>query len=89
MGSIIRFYSDIFCNLDVQNRKELDDKISQLYGDKEIRESVDELIELETEWDEFLEDVDKKLNGEQVKKELTVGEQGPCELLLTDVRTKR
>lgn len=89
MGSIMTFYHNIFCNLDVQNRKELDNKISQLYGDKEIRESVDELIELESEWDEFLEGVDKKLNGDKVKNELAVGDQGPCELMLTDVRTER
>lgn len=73
----------------MQNRKELDDNIRQLYGDKEIRESVDQLIELESEWDDFLEEVDGKLNGKQGGNELAVGDHGPCELTVTDVRTER
>ncbi|KXJ22211.1 uncharacterized protein LOC110252832 [Exaiptasia diaphana] len=89
LGKLIGFYRNLFCKTEVETRKELDGKIGQLCGDKEVQESAELLMEKEVEWDGFLEDVDKKLNyGEGFEEELTAGDAAPCDLMLTDVRNE-
>lgn len=90
MSSAIGHYYNAFCALGVHNREEMEKEIGKHYSDGDLVESADSLMDLEQEWNRFLEEVDGKLvGGGESRKELTVGSPGPCELMLTDVRSNR
>jgi hypothetical protein len=81
---IVQHYCQLYDNLQIKTRAEVDDVIRSNYRYLEIQEVHDSLLTLETDWDQFLEGIDSQLIVDAQKaKALDVGDVG-----LSDVQLK-
>ena len=90
LGSAIGGYFKCFDAFNVKTRTALEAKWSECYQCQEIRDTVEYLLEVEENWNAFLEKVDRMLNGGAVNEvKVTAGAGAPCEVPLIDVTTNR
>lgn len=81
---------DLYRSLGVKKKSEAEAIWQKSYHHEAVREQVEELLQLESEWDSFLQGVDKHL---QMTDEQLSGQQAADSLspdfLLTDVRSEQ
>lgn len=91
LGQAIGGYFDCLNTFNVTKRSELQLMWKTCYQNKDIRESVDNLLEVEEDWDDFLKVVDEKLGGGGVTdgRTVTVGSVAPLKIPLVNIDTGR
>uniref|UniRef100_A0AAQ5Y4M7 Selenoprotein L n=1 Tax=Amphiprion ocellaris TaxID=80972 RepID=A0AAQ5Y4M7_AMPOC len=79
---------DLYRSLGVKTKSEAEAIWKKFYHHAEVREQVEELMQLETEWDSFLESVDTGLQTSQ--EQLPVAKTGDSlspDIAFTDARS--
>lgn len=79
-------YNAIFRKHDVTTREGFERVIRKHFRHTEVRHLHDDIVDNEDEWDSILQEVDKSLVADTGNL-LKVGEQGPIDFELSDVRT--
>ncbi|CAE1257347.1 unnamed protein product [Acanthosepion pharaonis] len=69
---IVAAYIDCFQSLQIKKRDELSSVLTKYYRAENIEERANQLLEVETEWDEMLDQIDKALFAEQQQQSPTV-----------------
>ena len=90
LGAAIGGYFRCFNTFGVKTRSEVEKKWAELYGKSEMREALDDLYDVEENWNQFLEKGDDMLEskcGDQDK--VVAGMDAPRGIPLIDVNTKR
>jgi len=80
----ISLYANTFKRCNVLSRSAFEDMVKKYFRNLHLQEAFDELLENERRWNMFLEDCDKQFSR-QSNAALTVGNQLPLDLPLTDV----
>ncbi|XP_072134247.1 selenoprotein L [Mobula birostris] len=89
LAELIRLYANFFNNLHVQKQSDTEDLFKRFYHSVSVQDQVEDLLEFEVEWNDFLGDVDSRMKAHSFQAQLTMGTQVPRGLVLTDVRTER
>uniref|UniRef100_A0A914BFB4 Uncharacterized protein n=1 Tax=Patiria miniata TaxID=46514 RepID=A0A914BFB4_PATMI len=89
LGASIGLYSEAFLRLGVITRKALDEVLGRFYRYQEIQSAVEELDDLESDWNAFLKDTESQLSKGEAQSSLSIGSPGPCDIELKDARTGR
>lgn len=87
-GGAIKLYHELFTSYGVQSRKELMGVSAPFYADADFREVVDDLLDVEERYDEFLGSVDTTLRDEvnlQNTEYLIAGSDAPVACTLQDL----
>lgn len=87
MFGLITGGATLFKNLGVTKKSEAEEIWKKLYHREAVREQVDALLQLETEWDSFLESVDSGLQTSDVP--LSVMSSLNPDMALLDARTAK
>jgi len=58
-------------------REEFEQKIKELFSDRNVRDAFEELTEVENEWNQFLLKVDEKCSGQTISEVIETGGQAP------------
>lgn len=58
---LIKAGADLYKSIGVKKKSEAEDVWKKFYHHAEVRDQVEELLQLESEWDSFLESVDRDL----------------------------
>lgn len=90
LGQAIGGYFKCFNALHVTTREELESKWKACYQNKDVRETVDNLLEVEESWNDFLRNVDEKLDGGVVTGDepVVVGSTAPLDITLFNIDTE-
>lgn len=88
LGAMIGHYCNAFEKLNVKTRKEVEGLVQSCYKDSNVQDSYEELISIENDWQSFLNNLDKELTGNQATAALQIGDRGPVDVPLIDVRSK-
>jgi hypothetical protein len=77
-----------FC---VTRRADLESKWRACYHNKDVRATVENFLEVEESWNDFLRNVDEKLDSEVVTagQPVSVGSTAPLNIPLFDIDTER
>ena len=91
LGQAIGGYFKCLNVFGVKTRGELESKWTAYYQNRNVRETVESLLEVEESWDEFLKNVDKDLDRGIFTscQAVSVGSNAPMELPLFNVDTER
>lgn len=91
LGQAIGGYFKCLNAFSVRTRAELESKWKELYQNKDVRESVNNLFEMEERWNDFLRSIDEKLYYGIVTsgQPLVVGSMAPLDIPLLNVDTQR
>ncbi|KAI8479193.1 hypothetical protein Bbelb_430870, partial [Branchiostoma belcheri] len=89
LGGLIGIYYNFLTRLCVKTRLEAERLWEHLYRYPSVQSAVEDLWEVEEQWDRFLQDVDKQLNADRAGEDLRVGSLGPVDVPLVDARTGR
>ena len=91
LGQLTGGYFECLNAFSVKTRGELESKWKELYHNKDVRESVDNLFEMEERWNHFLKSVDEKLDSGMVtsSEPLVVGSIAPLDIPLFNIDTDR
>ena len=91
LGQATGAYFEYLNAFSVKTRGELESKWKELYHNKDVRESVDNLLEMEERWNHFLKSVDEKLDSGMVTSDepLVVGSIAPLDIPLFNIDTDR
>ncbi|XP_059838196.1 selenoprotein L isoform X4 [Hypanus sabinus] len=89
LAELIRLYANFFNSLHVQKRSDTEDLFKRFYHSVSVQDQVEDLLEFEAEWNNFLGDMDDRLKAHSFQAQLTMGTQVPGSLVFTDVRTER
>eukprot|EP00117_Sycon_ciliatum_P045297 scpid80994/ scgid32571/ len=87
-GACIKLYHSLFTACGVLTRREFLDTAKRLYKYDDIREAMDELLENEDRYDEFLAEVDKQLRKDVQAESaamVAVGTDVPADCHLLDL----
>lgn len=87
MWAMMDNYYQAYTGMGAKTRTDFEDVIGKSFSDAKVQQSFEELLELETEWDSFLIEQDKKLHSQQAATCLSVGDPAPLENSLADART--
>ncbi|CAH1261700.1 Hypp2435 [Branchiostoma lanceolatum] len=88
LGGLISIYHNFYTRLCVKTRLEAEKLWEHLYRYPSVQSAVEDLWEVEEQWDTFLQDVDKQLNADRAGGgDLQVGALGPVDVPLVDART--
>lgn len=85
MFGLITGGATLFKNIGVTKKSEAEEMWKKSYHREAVREQVDALLELETEWDSFLESVDPELQTSDLSRSPTTSLEP--DLALLDART--
>ena len=90
LGAAIDGYFKCMKSFDVTTRAALEEKWGKCYQSHEIRDAVEDLLEVEDNWNAFLDKVDCMLDGGAINEaQISAGMSAPCEVPLINVTTKR
>ncbi|XP_069741181.1 selenoprotein L isoform X1 [Narcine bancroftii] len=89
LAGLIQLYANFFNNLHLKKRSDAEDLFKKFYHFSSVREQVEDLMEFELEWNNFLGDVDGQMKTSTICAELSLGSQVPGCLVFTDVRNGR
>ena len=91
LGQVCGGYAKCLNAFSVRTRAELESKWKELYHNKDVRESVNNLLEMEERWNNFLRSVDERLYCGIVTsgQPLVVGSMAPLDIPLFNIDTKR
>eukprot|EP00918_Siedleckia_nematoides_P043690 GHVU01095532.1.p1 GENE.GHVU01095532.1~~GHVU01095532.1.p1 ORF type:complete len:157 (+),score=25.45 GHVU01095532.1:64-534(+) len=84
---IIKTYVKLMEALNVKTREGVENTCKQNFCKQEVREASEEFETAEKEWNKMLEDVDKSLQGQSAGEIKKLGEDGPLDYNLVNVRT--
>ncbi|WAR20139.1 LOW QUALITY PROTEIN: hypothetical protein MAR_001977, partial [Mya arenaria] len=79
-------YEKCYNRLHVSTKEGLERKIHRFSRDRDLREASSDLLDVEQDWDTFLQGVDKSLEG-KTEDTVQVGETGPLNFPLVDARS--
>ncbi|KAL4238421.1 hypothetical protein ACF0H5_003129 [Mactra antiquata] len=79
-------YEKCFSRMKVSTKKDMERAMRQHSKNVKLREASTELLDVEQEWDTFMKDIDKNLEGDS-NESLNIGETGPVDNTLIDART--
>lgn len=90
LGAAIGGYFKCMNGFGVKTRAALEAIWSKFYQSQDIRDAVEELIEVEDNWNAFLDNVDCMLSGTVIDEDVQVstGMHAPCDIPLINVTTK-
>ena len=90
LGQAIGGYFKCLNVFGVKTRAELESTWTAYYQNKNVRETVESLLEVEESWDKFLKNVDEELDRGIVTscQSVSVGSTAPMELPLFNVDTE-
>lgn len=86
-GPAIGIYTKIFKALEVKSREELEDVVKKSFRYLSVQESFENLLLVESSWDEFLKELDATLQGGDAVEKLSVGQSPPSDFCLINART--
>ncbi|KAI8486915.1 hypothetical protein Bbelb_354230 [Branchiostoma belcheri] len=89
LGGLIGIYHNFLTRLCVKTRLEAERLWEHLYRYPSVQSAVEDLWEVEEQWDRFLHDVDKQLNADRAGEDLRLGSLGPVDVPLVDAGTGR
>lgn len=81
-------YEKCFESIGASTKDEMEEKIHKYARNVKLREASTELLDVEQEWDSFLKEVDKSLEGD-VGDTVQLNETGPINYLVQDARTSQ
>lgn len=89
LGKAIGGYYTCMSKIKASTRAEFEEMWKSNYHDRHVRESIENLLEVEENWDQFLKDVDQKIGGNQSASSVNVGTQAPMDLPIFNITTSR
>lgn len=87
LGGAIGLYADLFTSLHVTTRSAFEDVVKANFRNMDVRDEFEELIETETEWQKFLEGVERYLEKSDNVTNLKVNDQAPMDMPLVESTT--
>ncbi|XP_061414771.1 uncharacterized protein LOC133346951 isoform X2 [Lethenteron reissneri] len=85
LGAMIREYAQLMSSVLVSSRADLEELWRRHWGKSDVRDAVEELLQLEEEWSSFLKGIDERLDNEVTAPGVAEpAVQLPLELELTD-----
>ncbi|XP_067873296.1 selenoprotein L [Heterodontus francisci] len=89
LAGMIHLYANFLNTLHVHKRSEAEDLWKTFYHSASVRDQVEDLLQLELEWNSFLSDVDARLKTNCFQAQLRLGTQVPGSMTFTDARSGR
>ncbi|XP_060677393.1 selenoprotein L isoform X1 [Hemiscyllium ocellatum] len=89
MAGMIHLYVNFLNSLHVHKRSEAEDLWETFYHSASVRDHVEDLMQFELEWNNFLSEVDARLKTNCFHAQLKLGTQVPMHMTFTDVRSGR
>ncbi|XP_051880510.1 selenoprotein L [Pristis pectinata] len=89
LAGLIPLYANFFNNLCLRKRSDAEDLFKKFYHSASVRDQVEDLLEFEVEWNNFLGDIDSQMKANSFQAQLRLGAQVPGCLVFTDVRSER
>ncbi|GCC31738.1 hypothetical protein chiPu_0010199 [Chiloscyllium punctatum] len=89
MAGMIHLYANFLNSLHVHKRSEAEDLWETFYHSASVRDYVEDLMQFELEWNNFLSEVDARLKTNCLHVQLKLGTQVPMHMTFTDVRSGR
>ncbi|XP_014663281.1 PREDICTED: uncharacterized protein LOC106805983 [Priapulus caudatus] len=95
MGRALGVYRDMLAGVGCATRRQAEDAWGRCYANRDVRESVDDLLEVEGAWNAFLHDVDDRARrrsndggGDGGGGGVEVGDPAPGDARLRDAGTR-
>ena len=83
------YYYTTLCNLGVKTKAQMEELFGRFFKFQEVQAAVDNLLETEASWNQFLKDMDKKIYGSNDGEDkLQVGAKGPLDHAVVDTETE-
>jgi len=93
LGGVIKVYSSLYSYMGGSRGSEaLEEEVKRHFKHQEVQDAWEEVLEVETAWDNFLTNVDTKMRGAGAEEDMAglgEGDVMPSSIHLKDVRTEK